>query len=143
MANLKVVQKSSPFDEITALNVQLHSSGRQADFGSVQYHCKAQGSCDHVLEGSAYLTLGDARCGSKDQDWFLQKSDNSDREGMHTPLPKKSGHLQIRGVTNHEGNREVLTLCSGQFVVPGAHDFDCVLRAPNCVQSARSTELLK
>ena len=96
-----------------------------------------------MLEDSAHLTLGDARCGSKEQDQFLQKSDNPDREGTHASLPKKSGHLQTGGATNHKGNREVLTLCSGQFVVPGAHDFDWVLGAPNCVQSVRSIELFK
>ena len=55
-------------------------------------------------------------------------------EGQVTFLPKKSGHLQTRGVTNHPGSREVLTLCSGQFVVPGAHDIDWVLGALNSVQ---------
>ena len=96
-----------------------------------------------MLEGSAHLTPGDARCGSKDQDQFLQTSDNPDREGTHTSLPKKSGHLQTRGVTDHEGQREVLTLCSGQIVVPGAHAFDWVLGALNFEQSAKSTELFK
>ena len=36
-----------------------------------------------------------------------------------------------------------MTLCSGQFVVPGAHDIDWVLGALNFVQSVRSTELFK
>ena len=96
-----------------------------------------------MLEGSAHTTLGDARSGNEDQNWFLKKSDNPDSEGMIAFLPKKSGHLQTGGVTNHAGSREVLTLCSGQFVVPGAHDIDWVLGAPNFVQSARSTELFK
>ena len=96
-----------------------------------------------MLKGSAHLTLGDARCGSKDQDQFLQKSDNPDREGMYTSLPKKSGHLQTKGVTDHKGHKEVLSLHSGQVVVPGAHDIDWVLGAPNFVQSAKSTELFK
>ena len=64
-------------------------------------------------------------------------------KGMHASLLKKSGHLQTGGVTSHEGNREVLTLHSGKFVVPGAHDFDWVLGAQTFVQSARSTELSK
>ena len=58
-------------------------------------------------------------------------------------LPKKSGHLQNGGVTDHAGSRELVTLCSGQFGVPGAHDIDWVLGAPNFVQSVRSTELFK
>ena len=36
-----------------------------------------------------------------------------------------------------------MTLHSEQFVVPGAHDFDRVLGAPNFCASARSTELFK
>ena len=74
-----------------------------------------------MLKGSANITLADARSGIEDQDWFLQKSDNPDNEGMITILPKKSGHLQNRGVTDHAGSRGVLTLHSGQFVVPGVH----------------------
>ena len=86
-----------------------------------------------MLEGSAHITLGDARGGIKDQDQFLQKSDNPDNEGMNTFLPKKSGHLHNRGATNHDGSREALTLHSGQFVVLGAHDIDWVLGGPNFV----------
>ena len=86
-----------------------------------------------MLEGSAHITLGDARSGIEDQDQFLQESDNPDNEGTNTFLPKKSGHLQNGGATNHAGSREVLTLHSGQFVVPGAHDIDWVLGAPNFV----------
>ena len=96
-----------------------------------------------MLEGSAHTTLGDARSGNEDQNWFLQKSGNPDSEGTITFLPKKSGHLQTGGATNHADSREVLTLHSGQFVVPGAHDIDWVLGAPNFVQSVRSTELFK
>ena len=96
-----------------------------------------------MLEGSAHTTLGDARSGNEDQDQFLKKSDDPDSEGTSSFLPKKSGHLQTRGVTDHAGSREVLTLCSGQFLVPVAHDIDWVLGAPNFVQSARSTELFK
>ena len=33
-ADLKAIQKSSPFDETTAVNIQLFSSGQQANFGS-------------------------------------------------------------------------------------------------------------
>ena len=98
---------------------------------------------NHMLEGSAHATLGDARCGDEDQDQFLKKSDNPDSEGMSSSLPKKSGHLQTRCVTDHDGSREVLTLCSGQFVVPGAHDIDWVLGTLKFVQSVRSTELFK
>ena len=86
-----------------------------------------------MLEGSAHITLGDARSGIEDQDQFLQKSDNPDNEGMNTFLPKKSDHLQNGGVTDHAGSKEVLTLHSGQFVVPGACDIDWVLGAPNFV----------
>ena len=86
-----------------------------------------------MLEGSAHITLGDARSGTEDQDQFLQKSDNPDNEGMITFLPKKSGHLQNGGVTDHAGSREVLTLHSGQFVVPGTHDIDWVLAKLNFV----------
>ena len=96
-----------------------------------------------MLEGSAHTTLGDARCGNEDQDWFLKKSDDPDSGVTSSFLPKKSGHLQTAGVTDHAGSREVLTQHSGQFVVPGAHDIDWVLGAPNFVQSARSTELFK
>ena len=142
-ANLKAVQKLPPFDETTAVNVQLFSRGQQADFGSVWHHHTAQYRWNHVLEGSAHSTSGDARCGDEDQDWFLEKSDNPDSGGMNSFLPKKSGHRQTGGATNHDGSREVLTLCSGQFVVPEAHDIDWVLGAPNFVQSVRSTELFK
>ena len=100
--------------------------------------------CDHILEGSAHTTSGDTRCGNEDQDQFLEKSDNPDREGMNSFLPKKSGHLQTGGVTNHDGSREVLTLHSGQFAVHQGHmTLTGVLGAPNFVQSARSTELFK
>ena len=96
-----------------------------------------------MLEGSAHTTSGDARSGNEDQNQFLKKSDNHDREGTIAFLPKKSGHLQTGGATDHAGSREVLTLHSGQFVVPGAHDIDWVLGAPNFVQSVRSIELFK
>ena len=68
-----------------------------------------------MLEGSAHITSGDARGGIKDQDQFLQKSDNPDNEGMDTFLPKKSGHLQNGGVTDQAGSGEVLTLHNGQI----------------------------
>ena len=86
-----------------------------------------------MLKGSAHITLGDDRGGIKDQDQFLQKVDNPDNEGMNTFLPKKSGHLQNGGATDQADSREVLTLCSGQFVVPGAHEIDWVLGALNFV----------
>ena len=84
-----------------------------------------------MLEGSAHITSGDARCDNEDQNWFLKKSDNPDREGMHEFLPKKSGHLQTGGETDHAGSRKKVTLHSGQFVVLGAHDIDRVLEALN------------
>ena len=93
MADLKAVQKSSPFDETTAVNIRLFSSGQQADFGSARCHHTVQYRWNHMLEGSAHITSGDARSGIEDQDWFLQKSDNPDNEGTNTFLPKKSGHL--------------------------------------------------
>ena len=86
-----------------------------------------------MLEGSAHITLGDTRGGIKDQDQYLQKLDNPDNEGLNTFLPKKSGHLQNGGATDQAGSREVYTLHSGQFVVPGAHEIDWVLGAPNFV----------
>ena len=86
-----------------------------------------------MLEGSAHITWGDARSGIKEQDQFLQKLDNPDDEGTNTFLPKKSGHLWNGGATNHAGSREALTLHSGQFVVPGAHDINWVLGALNFV----------
>ena len=86
-----------------------------------------------MLKGSAHITLGDTRGGIEDQDQFLQKLDNPDNEGMHTFLPKESGHLWNGGATNKDGSREALTLCSGQFIMPGAHDIDWVLGAPNFV----------
>ena len=96
-----------------------------------------------MLEGSAHVTSGDARGGIEDQHQFLQKLDNSDHEGTHRFLPKKSGHLQNKGETDQDDGRETLTLCSGHFVVPGAHDIDWVLAAPNLVKSAQSTELFE
>ena len=96
-------------------------------------HYTVQYRWNHMLEGSAHITLGDTRSGIEDQDQFLQKLDNPDNEGMNTFQPKKSGHLQNGGVTDHAGCREVLTLCSGQFVVPGAHDIGWVLGALNFV----------
>ena len=33
-ANLKAIQKSSPFDKTTVVNIQLFSSGQQANFGT-------------------------------------------------------------------------------------------------------------
>ena len=96
-----------------------------------------------MLKGSAHITLGDAKGGIKDQDQFLQKLDNPDNEGMKTFLPKKSGHLWNGGLTNQAGSREALTLCSGQFVVPGAHDIDWVQEALNVLKSAWGTLVLK
>ena len=58
MADPKVIQTLSSFDEKRAVNVRHFSSGQQADFGSMQYHCKSQYSWNHVLEGSAHTTLG-------------------------------------------------------------------------------------
>ena len=75
--------------------------------------------------------MGDVRGGTEDQGQFLQKLDNSDNEGTHRFLPKKSGHLQYRGATGQDDGRKTLTLHSGHFVVPGTHDFDLVLGAPN------------
>ena len=98
---------------------------------------------DHVLQGSAHITSGDARAGIEYQEQFLQRLDNSDNEGTHRFLPKKSGHLQNEGETDQDDGRETLTLHSGHFVVPGAHDFDWVLGAPNFVKSARSNELFE
>ena len=60
-----------------------------------------------MLEGSAHATMGDTRCGNEDQDQFLKKSDNPDSEGTNSFLPKKSGNLQTRVVTDHDGSREV------------------------------------
>ena len=80
-----------------------------------------------------YNIRGHARGGIEDQEQFLQRLDNSDNEGAHRFLPKKSGHLQNEGETDQDDCRETLTLHSGHFVVPGAHDFDWVLGAPNFV----------
>ena len=86
-----------------------------------------------MLRGSAHLPTGDIRSGIEDQSQFLQKLDDSDNEGTHRFLPKKSDHLQKGGATDQDGSRETLTLHSGHFVVPGAHDFDWVLGALNFV----------
>ena len=75
-ANPKIIQKSSSFDEKRAVNIQPFSSSQQADFGSVQFHYKAQFSWNHMLEGSAHATSGDVRHGNEDQNQFLKKSDN-------------------------------------------------------------------
>ena len=67
-ADPKVVWKSSSFDEKSTVNIWLFSSGRQANFCSVQFHYKAQlavYSLDHMLEGSAHTPLRDTRCGKK------------------------------------------------------------------------------
>ena len=64
-------------------------------------------------------------------------------KGTHRFLPKKSGHLQNEGETDQDDSRETLTLHSGHFVVPGAHDIDWVLGALNFVKSAKSTELFE
>ena len=93
--------------------------------------------------GSAHTTSGDARCGDEGQVQFLKKSASPDSEGTNSFLPKKSSHLQAEGETNHAGSRKTVTLHSGQFVVPGAHDIVWVMGAPNFVQSVRSNELLK
>ena len=41
VADLKVIQKSSPFDKKTPVTVWLFHSSQQADSGSVQHHHKA------------------------------------------------------------------------------------------------------
>ena len=140
----KSLKKSSSFDKISAVNVQLSSSSQQANICSVPFHHKVLiHSWNHVLEGSAHATLGDARCGNEDQNQFLEKSDNPDSEGTIEFLPKKSGHLQTGGETNHAGSRKKVTLHSGQFVVPGAHDIDKVLGAPNFVKVLEALNFLK
>ena len=96
-----------------------------------------------MLKGSAHITSGDARGGIEDQEHFLQRLDNSNNERTHRFLPKKSGHLQNKGENDQDDGRETLTLCSGHFVVPGAHEFDWVLEALNFLKSAWGTMVLK
>ena len=79
MANPKNVQKLSSFDEKRAVNVQLFSSGQ---LWQCAIPSQMQYSWNHLLEGSAHTTSGDARSGNEDQNWFLKKSDNPDSEGM-------------------------------------------------------------
>ena len=45
--------------------------------------------------------------------------------------PKKLGHLQNRGETGQVDGRGIETLCSEQFIVPGAQNINRVLRASN------------
>ena len=42
VADPKVIQKLSSFDDKSTVNIWLSSSGQQADFCSVQFHCKVQ-----------------------------------------------------------------------------------------------------
>ena len=58
-------------------------------------------------------------------------------------MPRKSGHLRKGGETDHAGSRQDVTLHSGQFVVPGAHDFDRVFGAPNFVLVLEALNFLK
>ena len=74
---------------------------------------------------------------------WTKKSDIPDSKGTIEFLPRKSGHLKTGGETDHAGSRKDVTLCSGQFVVPGAHDFDRVLGAPNYVLVLEALNFLK
>ena len=64
-------------------------------------------------------------------------------KGHTDSCPRSQAACRMNVQTNQDDGRETLTLCSGHFVVPGAHDIDWVLGAPNFVKSARSTELLE
>ena len=94
-ADLKVIQESSPFDEVTALNVWLYSSGQQANFGSAQYHCKVQCSCDHVLEGSAHLTPGDIDVAAKTRTSSSRSQTTlTEKEWIH-PCPRSQATYRL------------------------------------------------
>ena len=142
VADLKAIWKSSPFCKTTPVNIQLFCSGQQADLNSALCHhtMPAQHRWDHGLEGSSHLQLVDTRDGTK---VWEQRLDNSDNEGTQRILPKRSGHLWKEGETNQGDSRETLTLHSEWFVVPGAQYIIGVLRAPNFVKSAQSTELFE
>ena len=148
----QIIWKSSPFCKRTPLNVRLYSSSQQANLdldsvlhhhtaqihwqyhsNSAQHHHIVQQQWDHMLEGSAQLPLGDTRGGIKDQEWFLQRLDNSNNEWTQRFLPKKSGHWQNEGEADQDDGREPVTLCSEQFVVPGAQNIIRMLGAPNFV----------
>ena len=135
VAKQKVIWKSSSFNKKNTENVPLSSSGWQADFCSARFHHKTQPAVhcwDHMCEGSAHTTSRDARCGNVDQNWFLKKSDIPDSEGMIVFLPRcHSTYRQEVKLTMPEKD---MTLHSEQFVVPGAHDIDRVLGAPNFVR---------
>ena len=60
-ADLKAIQKSSPFDKTTAVNVWLFNSSQQTNFDSAWHHHKVPYRWNHVLKGSAHTILGDAR----------------------------------------------------------------------------------
>ena len=144
VANLKVIQKLSPFDKKTPVTVWLFHSGQQADSGSAWYHHKAQYSCDHMLEGSAHLTLGDTRCGIKDQDHGSSRSQTTltEKEQIH-PCPRSQATYRLEVQLTMMATGRCWHCAVDNLLCPGAHDIDWVLGAPNSVQSARSTELLK
>ena len=143
VADCKAIQKSSPFGKRTPLNVQLSHSGQQADSGSAPCHHTVHNRWDHVLEGSAHLTMGDTRGDMETQHQFPPKADDPEREGTTTSLSQKSGHLKNEGATDLADRGEESVLCSELFVVPGAQNIIRVLKAPNFVWSAWCTEPYK
>ena len=109
--------------------------------GSVPCHHTVHNRWDHVLKGSAHLTMVDTRGDIKAQDQSSLKIDDPEREGTTTSLSQTSGHLKKEGATDLADRGEESVLCSELYVVPGAQNIIRVLKALNFIQSAWCTEL--
>ena len=132
VADHKAIWKLSPFHEIKPANVRLSHSSWQADSGNVPHYHTVHSRWDHVLEGSAHLTMGDTRGDIKAQDQFPPKSDKPDIEGTTSSLSQKSGHLKNKGATDEADRGNELTLCSETI---------CCARGTEHYQGAKSTKL--
>ena len=136
-ANPKVIWKSSSFNEKSTVNMHLSSSSQQADFCSVQFHCKAQlavHSWDHMLEGSAHTPLRDTRhgkmtrtssstCGPRDQTSLTVKGRLNSCQEVSPPK-----YRRWNWPCWQQERRDTV---QWTIFVPGAHDFDRVFGAPN------------
>ena len=140
MADCNAIQKATPFCKITPANVRLSHSSWQTNPSSVPHHHKANRRWDHMLEGSAHLTMGDVSGDIKPMTSSLQsQSTLIEREHLH-PCPRSQATWRTRvwpaKLTEKWDNTVQWT-----FVVPGAQNFIRMLKASNFAQSAWHTEL--
>ena len=86
--------------------------------------------------GSAQIPSGDTRLGMETG----PSPTDVERETWH-PWVRRDNQIpaqrvwppEMRGEIDHAGHRRNKKLCSERYMVPGAHDYDRVLGAPNIV----------